>query len=898
MQEKTMSNHDEMKEIVDGFLIEVSEIFEELSNSMVQMEKTPENEELINSVFRGFHTLKGTASFLDFTTIEKVAHKLEDLLNQIRKRERTLSSNDVDIIFEGMDILQDLVEQIKEKGNDQADVKDFLDKITNHLERNPVTKSEKTKTKKKKGRKEKKEKEKKQSVTYQDVQIDTDSVDLLEPFFDDINDAIDRILDLLPKKGEAVDSILGILDTIKNSASFIGFDPISMLTKAIQDRLKTNDDDAFMDLEEYTQILKEIMTDYQEKKKIKSTYQEFIQKISSEEAADQGIKVQDEKVTGNSEVGEEKIVEKEKKTSGKDIFDLEQGKVYEISDDLKDIADAFFSELEEILENLNQDFVELEKTPEDPELINRIFRGVHTIKGTSGFIGFDHMVKLAHVMEDVLNKARNNQVKITSEIMDVLLEGVDGIIELKDKFSNHEPISYDVKTYETKLKAAVENAGQEDKKELQTKKQSAEKQPKKDKDITKNYLGKFAEQTIRVDVHRLDNLMDLVGELVLGRNRLLQILSNLQIQGDYHGELSELAEAANNVDFLTTEIQSAVMKTRMVPIGRIFSKFPRMVRDLARDRGKEIELELSGEETEVDKTVSEEIGDPLVHILRNAVDHGIEPPEEREKAGKSPVGKISLKAYHEGNSIVIECSDDGRGIDVEKIKEKAIEKGIITRSEADKMTRSEAFDLIFKPGFSTASKVTNISGRGVGMDVVKTHVTKLNGIISIDSEVGKGTTFRLQLPLTLAIIQGLVIRVQDEVYIIPLSSVLETYRIHKNEMFTVKGHYVIRLRNEVLPIIQLEEIFDIPKVSTDWENRYVVVVGLANMRAGIVVDELIGQKEIVIKSLGSYLGIIKGIGGASILGDGRVRLIVDIGELLTLAKEVRRQRDVRHEKTD
>ncbi|GAB4175859.1 MAG: chemotaxis histidine kinase/response regulator CheAY2 [Calditrichia bacterium] len=882
-----MSNHDEMKEIIDGFLIEAAEIFEDLSNGMVELEKNPADSDLINSIFRGFHTLKGTASFLDFTTIEKVSHRLEDLLNQVRQGKRVLSSEDVDIIFEGMDILQELIDKISSEGNDEKDVEEFINKIELYLNSDKgKSPGEKEKKKKRKSdKKVNKPTENKDDWIWEDVQVSEENVDLLEPFFDDTNDSINRMREMIEDNPQIKD-ILGVLDTIKNSSSFIEFDPIHVFTRDVSKKLKDTEELNKDEFSNILLILEEMIGDYRKEKKIKSKYRQYLLEGTGDSAS-AGIQDAPKLSTETPEdIESEEIAEVTAPS-------LEE-RVYEISEDLKDIADAFFTELEEILENLNKNFVILETDPHNPELINDIFRGVHTIKGTSGFIGFDHMVQLTHVMEDCLNKARNNELEITPDIMDILLEGIDGVIELKEKFMKTEPISYDIDDYKNRLTQAIRNMDEASVSapantgdESQVKKTAG-----KDRDITKSYLGKFTEQTIRVDVHRLDNLMDLVGELVLGRNRLVQIISNLQLSGDNHVEFSDLDEAANNVDFLTTELQSAVMKTRMVPIGRIFSKFPRMVRDLARDRGKEIELIVSGEETEVDKTVSEEIGDPLVHILRNAVDHGIESPEEREKAGKPRKGQIHLKAYHEGNSIVIECTDDGKGIDPEKIKNKAIENGLITDSEAAKLSNSEAFDLIFSPGFSTAEKVTNISGRGVGMDVVKTHVTNLNGIISIDSEIGKGTSFRLQLPLTLAIIQGLVIQVHDEVYIIPLSSVLETYRINKEEMYTVKGNYVIRLRDEVLPIVQLEEIFDIPKVKPDWDSRYVVVVGLANMRAGILVDELIGQKEIVIKSLGSYLGVIRGIGGCSILGDGRVRLIVDIGELLSLAKDARRELNV------
>ena len=395
------------------------------------------------------------------------------------------------------------------------------------------------------------------------------------------------------------------------------------------------------------------------------------------------------------------------------------------------------------------------------------------------------------------------------------------------------------------------------------------------------------EQTIRVDVNRLDHLMNLIGELVLGKNRLLKIYDDVEER--YEGEqfLEELNQVVSSISMVTTDLQMAVMKTRMLAIGKVFNKFPRMIRDLSRELNKKIELRISGEETELDKSIVEVIGDPLVHIIRNSCDHGIEPPEERIAKGKPEVGIVNLKAYNEGNSIVIEIQDDGRGLDVEKLKAKALEKGLISEREADTMSDKEAYALIFKPGFSTAEKVTNVSGRGVGMDVVKTNIEKLNGIIDIDSELGKGTVIKLKIPLTLAIIQALMVGVQEEFYAIPLASVLETVRISELDIYTVEGKNVMRLRDEVLSLVKLSDIFGVESTIENRGFTYVVVLSLAEQKLGLIVDELVGQEEIVIKSLGEYLQDVEGIAGATIRGDGRVTLIVDVGVLMQMSKNIK-----------
>lgn len=395
------------------------------------------------------------------------------------------------------------------------------------------------------------------------------------------------------------------------------------------------------------------------------------------------------------------------------------------------------------------------------------------------------------------------------------------------------------------------------------------------------------EQTIRVEVKRLDQLMNLSGELVLSKNRLLTIYNELQERYDGEQFLDKLNQVANSLSIITTDIQLAVMKTRMQPVSKVFSKFPRIVRDLSRELGKQIELEISGEETELDKSIIEEIGDPIMHMIRNSCDHGVEDPAARVAAGKSEKGVVQLKAYNEGNHIIIEIADDGKGMDPDMLKVKCIEKNLITEKEADQMSDKEAFALIFKPGFSTAQKVTSVSGRGVGMDVVKTNIEKLNGIIEIDSEPGKGSVFKLKIPLTLAIMQSLLVGAQEEYYAIPLASVMETIRVPIESIYTIEGKNVLRLRDEVISLVRLADVFNVKQVFESDSQAYVVIIGVAEAKLGVIIDTLVGQEEIVIKSMGDYLQNIPGIAGATIRGDGRVTLIVDVSSMMNLARQIK-----------
>ncbi len=391
-------------------------------------------------------------------------------------------------------------------------------------------------------------------------------------------------------------------------------------------------------------------------------------------------------------------------------------------------------------------------------------------------------------------------------------------------------------------------------------------------------------QTIRVDIDRLDQLLNLVGELVINRTRISDIATTLgrsvsdQSAGAAIAPLAkELADSSALLARTTNEIQESIMKVRMVPIGQVFDRFPRMVRDLAKARGKEIYLKISGAETDLDKTIVDEVGEPLMHLVRNCVDHGIEEPGERTVAGKPAAGTIHLNAYHEGNQVIIEVSDDGGGIDLQKVRKRGISQGLIT--ENDRPSDREIVELIFTPGFSTAEQVTDVSGRGVGMDVVKKNILRLKGIFDVDSVFGSGTKFTMKLPLTLAIIQALLVRVADELYSIPLDSVIESQRIETSDVRTVHGGEVITLRGQVVPLIRVGEFFGL-NTPRDPDKVMIVIVGLQGRQVGLVVDSFQGEQEIVIKPLSDVIGRIAGISGATILGNGLISLIIDVHSLV------------------
>ena len=607
-----------------------------------------------------------------------------------------------------------------------------------------------------------------------------------------------------------------------------------------------------------------------------------------------------------------------------------------LADDMQEIVESFLVETRELFEGLDNDILQLETGAVDPALVDQIFRSIHTVKGTSGFLDLAQLSELAHHFEDVLNKIRRGTLAVQPGTVDVLLAAFDQMRVLVQQVVDRALTPIDLGPIIGRLtalhqdpEAAAREAMSDEEAEARaaqaefeedeefmravaaaqaaaaaeaeavhsetrapappspaTERDSAAKAPAAPAGQANTPQRAASNETIRVPVDRLDALMDLVGELVLSRNRLLQLLMDANASGPEAERrssvelLGEVRGATAQLDFVTTELQTAVMQTRMVQIGRVFARFPRLVRDLAADCGKQVDLVLEGEETELDKSLTEEIADPLIHLVRNALDHGVETPEARVAAGKPARGRLRLAAAHEGDHILIVVEDDGAGIDAEIVKAKAVEKGLITAQEATDMSEAEAFQLIFRPGFSTAQRVSQVSGRGVGMDVVKTNLARLNGSITIASELGVGTRFTLKLPLTLAIIQSLLVRVGGETFGVPLHAVDEVVGLEADRRSTIRGREVLRHRDEVLSLIRVGHALDVRDYARPEGQEYAVVVEVAHQRVGLVVDALIGQKEIVIKPLGDFLKKPPSIAGSAILGDGRVVMVLDLGQLV------------------
>lgn len=642
-----------------------------------------------------------------------------------------------------------------------------------------------------------------------------------------------------------------------------------------------------------------------------------------------------------------------------------------IPDELREIFDEFVVEAQEHLESLESKLLDLERDPENQELINAAFRSMHTLKGGAGFLGLTAIVETAHKAEDLLGKIKEGKLKYNHSISESLLKTVDfikeaikfyedgdtveppmdlinqliklqngeilenteeeitldtllgkyGLSHLKGKpveevleelvllpphkrpqeivdyidamISGNQPQKpagytdivqkVEEETAQQMLQMVEEEIIrrdlQEDAKEeaQETLKLQPQKQEQKPPEQPKKETKKEEEERVlRIDVQKIENLMNLVGELVLDRNRLIRTVAELTQNTPPNKYTEEIESIASSIDKIVGDLQLAVMKTRMQPVKRLFQKFSRVVRDLSKVVGKEVDLVIQGEDTEMDKSILEKLEEPLVHLVRNSLDHGLETPDERKVLGKPPVGKLILRAYYQGDRVYLEVEDDGRGIDPAKVAQKALEKGLVTKEQLEKMTEKDILRLVFIPGFSTKEQVSEISGRGVGMDAVMNTVLNFRGTIDIWSEKGKGTKISMAFPLTVGIIRSLLVSVSGRRFAIPIFLVTEIIPAETAEVKSLSGKNVLILRNHALPLINIYEMLHIPPSKTG----YIIVCLIGNQRVAFTVEDLFGDEEIVVKPLGRIFGDLHGISGATITGDGKIVLILDIVELL------------------
>ena len=974
---------DDLEEVIVDFLNEARELTEQLELDLVAL-KDASQEEIVQRIFRNFHTIKGNANFFNsysiFAEIAKIAHAAEDMMSKIRKGEQSVTTSWMNGVLAAFDCLKSLLEKAEQGERNVEEQTSLLNRLQSMLNstqkelastenksvqndsiKEQITASQTTnvsidtpeknnsqntsienttvinneqETKNQTNQnineqsilKEQNNNQKSNNQTIENTLDSNELEEVIEDFLNESHEIIEQLeIDLVAlsdaSQTEIVQRIFRNFHTIKGNANFfnaysifaeiakiahVAEDMIGKIQQGMQpittawmngilaalDCLKFLFEQAekgTREIKPQVALLQKLQTMINEVSQMQKS-KNIITPSTAESTSKCNIKTTEEKKQFNRTILNQSHSLKDSQLSSQEI---------------EEILQDFLNESNEIIEQLDKSLILLEKEPNNTALLDQIFRNWHTLKSNTAFLGFSNISNIAHTSEDVLKEICKGNIILSSTILEVLLQSVDYFKNFFQKLSNNILEEGDTKVILQRLQRCitpthtqryVSSFATDDEKETSTIIQKSTREPKELKEVKKLQsiinqqsssineapIVKNTEQTIRVDSTRLDALMNLAGELVLGRNRLNQVMRQLEDKLDDDKLYQEIQSSLDLLNFITTDLQNAVLKTRMQPIGKIFNRFHRTVRDLAHQLGKEITLVVQGEETELDKTVIDELGEPLTHMLRNSIDHGIETPDIRKKNRKPITGTISLTAYHQGNHIIITVQDDGKGMSRNKIQEKAIQQGLISSAEAQLMSDQEIQNLIFMPGFSTAEKVTNVSGRGVGMDVVKTSIEKLHGSVEIHSQENKGTIFVILLPFTLAIIHTLQVKIAEQIFAIPLHSIVETLLLSVHKVQTIAGMSVIDFREQIIPLIYLSDFFDLPSNNANPENIYIVVAEMAEKKVGLVIDDIVGQEEVVVKSMGKLLNNTPGISSACIRGDGKVTLIIDLAGIFKL----------------
>ncbi len=716
----------------------------------------------------------------------------------------------------------------------------------------------------------------------------SEDIELIEAFVTESTDLLDDIeplfIDLKKTNGaeaahkETVNRIFRVFHSIKGSAGFLRLDNMSEVTHHAETLLDAFRFKKLSMTSYYLDVL--LRTVDVLRQMLDSVAHEFHDKGFEELKKEAGIFLLEAiQATEKREEPQIELPEMETGAEGNnDSLEL---------DITPEMASRFSQESIEIIDSAEQCLLKIEKEDKGnkKELIEEAFRCIHSFKGNCGFMQLEDLESLSHALENVLDTMRNDLEEATDQAIDILLQTIDVLREGLKQFNMDGEKKIEncalMKEflYELIDEKGASNAKEEKSDSAPTSKEQTELPKQKPNLMKKQENGKkFSRRDIRVDVNKLDTLINLVGELVIAESMVLKnpLITDLEDEN--------LERSIHHLQRVSSELQDVAMSVRMVPLASTFKKMIRLVHDLARKSEKKAEIEIIGEETEVDKNVIEEIGDPIVHIIRNSVDHGLESSKERLANGKEESGAITLEAKHEGGEVWITIKDDGKGLDRNKILKKAQERDLI-EGDGKSLSDEDAFKLIFEPGFSTAAEITDISGRGVGMDVVKKNIENLNGRISLKSAPGEGTTVVLHIPLTLAIIDGMLVRVGSSQYTIPLLSIRESIRIDADKVTrTPDGNECVRVRNEIIPILRMHELYTRNTEATQIEKGILVIVESDSIPAALFVDEIIGQQEVVIKGLDSYLGNVRGVSGCTVLGNGEVSLITDVGALLKSLK--------------
>jgi len=854
--------------LLPDFIAETGEHLEEMESCLLQLESEPDNLNVLNHIFRSIHTIKGSAEFVGLERVAELSHKLENVLDRLRQGKKTVNIEIVETLIEAKDRIELLVKDLEQTQKEKTQVSDLIDHIKqvsgdageqesarNSQESNGKEYSEAAESLETTDASENKIQDENDGDEDFDEEYDQE---LFEIFLEQLRESISFIKTqtaLMEDSNSRIDLFNKCADSIshlKSSANYMGYENLISI---------------------YDQWLSEIVKG-----------QESL--LSGEDISTDFMSAYLNKILKRFP-----HVEKKEVKDKKDLKDAEkeQSRVYDDGDLYGRLDAAFDSSM------ATDDDYESDLTEE--EIQEALFSG-----NEYGSMQLP-LIESAHKADDE-----------TDDVEEMLFRRDESILQDPEstEIAEGEPEKSE-KDIDLNMRSEIDDEeiiqGRiVDQRKEERRKENRRTEDRRLLDRHKSDTSGVVKQSVRVDAGKIDSLMNQVGELVVSRAFFSQIFNEMRelqqhLKEDVNLDQKEmkpvrelifkLSEATVGLGRVVNELQEGVMKVRMLPISQLFNRYPRLVRDLVHDTDKQVQLEIRGEETELDKMIIEEISDPLIHVIRNAVDHGFETVKDRKQLGKPEIGTLILEAYHESNHIVIEITDDGKGLDAELIRTRAVEKQLFTKEEIDRMSERELTRIIMMPGFSTAEKVTHTSGRGVGMDVVKKNIEKLNGTIEINSKPGKQMQLKIKIPLTLAIIPALLVRLGKEIFTIPLATVEETLRIFEHETSIIEGVEVIHLRDSTMPIFRLSELFSITPENQDANKSFVVIVSTGMQKIGLVVDELMGQQEVVIKPLEEYLQENSGFSGATIIGDGQISLILDVYELvnMTAERQTKRQKD-------
>jgi two-component system chemotaxis sensor kinase CheA len=863
-------------EIYADFVIEAREHLETIEPALLLLEKAPDNLKLLDEIFRPMHSLKGASGFLGLNRMNRLAHKGESVLDELRKGRMRVSAEIMDLILRSTDTLKEMVESLESDGTEgDGDIDVLIRQLDGLLTcvctldaGNPQAIQASAQTGSR--------------ISIRDMPslppyaLTIANPEHLSDFLEEAQEIIEALNQALvraeknPQDAELINDLFRYFHNLKGNSGIIGYVELNELTHEAETYLnRVRKGETSLTLGS-TDVLLSVIDGLEELLRRIDAASGQVVPVSTEPllGALRGLSGSQDRVGGASGA-----------VSASDTSDSP----CLCPVDAEDLA-IFEQTVSQQLENMSFALSALSKDSGQKEYVDGLFRSLSSLQNSSAYMNLEDLRIYAERTAGLVKQARDTGLDF-SLMLDMLGQEADILEEMVAKaldMLRRSPVVTSAPLLDygnLPPELAREVAEQTD--------TPRTVEPPLASDGEDNTAGKDKSKktssTIRVDHAKLDHLMNLIGELIINRNRFAMLAKALESGEDARAIAQHLTETTYSMNRISDDLQDTIMHVRMVPVQTVFSKFPRLIRDLSRKSGKQVELVTEGEETELDKSVVEVIGDPLVHLLRNSVDHGLESADVRKSLGKPVVGRVWLRAFHKGNSVLIEVEDDGKGIDPEIMRRKAVEKGLITADDAKSLDDRAARELIFAPGFSTAAQVTDISGRGVGMDVVRNNIKELKGSVQVHSEVGKGSKFILTLPLTLAIIDALMVRVGNDTYAIPLDAVSETTKIPASKISEINKRKATTLRGDVLGLARLGELLDLPHGIPDQDPLPVVIVSINDRRLGLIVDQLLQRQDVVIKSMGDYLGDIPGVSGATIMGDGRVILILDPHEIYRLA---------------